>query len=371
MKSIIKMMLQIIRRLDYIILYKFYCLKYKENNNMVLFLSDSRESLTGNFYYIHEAIKNDYFIKTHFYKNTKMKHDKKSICRDMAMSKFILVDDFYPLIYPIPLRKTTKLIQVWHALGAFKTVGYARKGNNDKFSMTHRNYTDAIVSSEDIRIDYAKAFRMNIDRIHSIGIPRTDVFFNESYKQQIKERLYNEYPILKNKKVILFAPTFRGNNIHNAYYDYDKISFDSMRKDLKDDFVCIFKMHPFVKNKPKEILESDFYLDLSDVREINDLLFITDILITDYSSVIFEAALLNIKTIFFAYDLNDYISKRDFFYPYETYTYGPVVKNEDELLEAIHNIDIDNIKLEQFKTRFISSCDGSSTERFVNILLKE
>lgn len=371
MKSMIKTILQVIRRLDYIILYRYYCLLYKEDKNSVLFLSDSRETLTGNFYYIHEKIKEDYKIRTHFYKSTQVKHNKKAICKDMAVSKYILVDDFYPLIYPIPLRKSTKLIQVWHALGAFKTVGFARKGNKDKYSMTHRNYTDAIVSSDCIRKDYAKAFRMNVKDIHSIGIPRTDVFFDEEYKEKTRERLYNKYPLLKDKKVILFAPTFRGNNIHNAYYDYDKLSFETFKNELQEQYVCIFKMHPFVKNKPLENLDSDFYLDLTDEREINDLLFITDILITDYSSVIFEAALLNIKTIFFAYDLNEYISNRDFFYSYETYTYGSVVKNENELFDAIRYGENDALKLNEFKNKFISSCDGCSTERFINVLLKE
>lgn len=128
-------------------------------------------------------------------------------------------------------------------------------------------------------------------------------------------------------------------------------------------------MHPFIKQR-SQVLDSHFFLDLSSQREINDLLFITDILITDYSSVIFEASLLNIPTIFFAYDLENYISERDFFYPYSEYTYGPVVKNEEELVKAIRHPVIDQQKLERFKEKFVASCDGHASERFVEVLLE-
>ena len=121
------------------------------------------------------------------------------------------------------------------------------------------------------------------------------------------------------------------------------------------------------KNKVEETLDSSFYLDFSSEREINDLLFITDVLITDYSSVIFEASLLNIHTIFFAPDLDEYISSRDFYYPYSDYTFGPVVDNTEDLIEAICNGEIDMKKISKFRKQFCSSCDGKSAQRFVDL----
>lgn len=325
--------------------------------------------MTGNFAFIYQEIKMDYDVIQHLYSSMKEKHDKKTICKDMATSHYILIDDFYPIIYPIPLRKKTKLIQVWHAVGAFKTVGFARKQNHDRFSMTHRNYDATIVSSSSIRKDYAKAFRMSEDKIYNIGIPRTDIFFDDIYIENKKQELYRKYPMLKDKKVILFAPTFRGNNIQQAYYDFDEIDFKQLQNNLFQDYFCIIKMHPFIKNKIVN-LDTNFYLDLTFEREINDLLLVSDILITDYSSVIFEASLLNLHTIFFAYDLNDYIEKRDFFYPYQEYTYGPLVTNQKELEYAILNSTIDNEKIKKFKQKFMSNCDGHSTQRFVKTFLK-
>ena len=365
--------LQIVRRLDYILLYKFFCLMTKANSRQILILSESREQLSGNLKYIDEKIDKNKYKVEYFFKNSIMLKstfsEKKKLCKLMASSKFILVDDFIPLMYPIPLRKGTRFIQVWHAMGAFKKVGFSRLGKNggpSPRSLTHKNYTDAIVSSMDIRKNYAEAFGISIDKVHAIGIPRTDIFFNECYKNTIREELYEKYPQLKEKKVILFAPTFRGSGVKTAHYDYSWISFEKLEEKLGNEYIFLVKMHPFVKEITKEQIASDFFINLSQEREINDLLFITDILVTDYSSVIFEASLLNIKTVFFAPDLQEYIKDRDFYYSYDKYTFGPVVEDTVGLIKAIKEEKQDEQKLQYFKKKFCDSCDGKSAERFVN-----
>lgn len=370
--------LQHLRRIDYIIYYLCYRALNPVKSNQILILSESRESLSGNLKYIDDEIDKEkfdvvYSLKENIIKKRSAK-EKRFLCKMLATSKYILIDDFMPIIYPIPLRKDSKLIQVWHAMGAFKTVGFSRlgkEGGPSPRSITHRNYTDVIVSSEKIRKNYAEAFKISVDKVHAIGIPRTDVFFDSNYKEHIKEQLYSKYPILKEKKVVLFAPTFRGNGIKTAHYDYSWISFGDLQKNLGDEYVVVLKMHPFIKNKPKEELDKSFYLDLSDEREINDLLFITDVLVTDYSSVIFEASLLEICTVFYTPDYDDYVENRDFYYPFEDYTYGSVAKNQGELIESIKNEKFDNEKLRNFKEKFCSSCDGKSSERFVNFFFKE
>ena len=368
MLSFIKMIGQIVVRLDYIFLYLFYRCTTTINDKKVLFLSDSRKEMSGNFKFIYDEIHNDYEI--YQYLKGEKKH-KREYCKHLATAHYILVDDFYPIIYAIPLRKGTELIQVWHAVGAFKTVGYARNNNKDIFSLTHKNYTGAIVSSSAICKDYAKAFGISVDKVKNTGVPRTDVFFDENYISNKKEEIYAKYPMLKDKKVILFAPTFRGDRIDEAYYDYNQVDFEKFKNTFSDEYVCIMKMHPFVKNACEQKLDSSFYLDLTCEREINDLLFITDILITDYSSVIFEASLLDIYTIFFVYDLEDYTKNRDFFYPFEKYAFGPVCKNEEELSNAILNKKEDVEKREAFRKFFMENCDGKATKRFVKTFFKE
>lgn len=113
MKSLVKTILQIVIRIDYIALYLVCRIRYRINDKKILFLSDSRSDMSGNFAFIYEAVKDDFEVKS-FLHNTN-KGTKLSFCKELATAKYILVDDFYPLIYPIPLRKETELIQVWHA----------------------------------------------------------------------------------------------------------------------------------------------------------------------------------------------------------------------------------------------------------------
>lgn len=375
-KGFIKRILQKIKRTEYIILYNHYKIIYNLNENKVLFLSDSRENLSGNFEFIYKELQNyPYELNCFFKKSLKEKKsfkEKKQLCKLIAQSKFILVDDFYPIIYSLKLRKETQLIQVWHAMGAFKTVGYSRMGKPGgptSKSLTHKNYTAAITSSEAIRKNYAEAFDMNIEKIHAVGIPRTDIFFDNEYINNTKQKLYNKYPNLKNKKVVLFAPTFRGNGQNSAHYDFSLIDFNKIKQSLGKEYVFIIKLHPFIKNTSEIPDDDDFFINLTSEREINDLLFITDILITDYSSVIFENSLLNNKVIFFVPDLNEYIGSRDFYYEFNKYTYGDVVYNTNQLINSIINPSTDNKKLNEFKEFFCSACDGNATKRFVEKLI--
>lgn len=363
------------RYLDFIIYYTFYKVFTKEKSKQVLMLSDSRASLSGNLAFLDDELKKgDYQINYFFKKSLKEKksnEEKRYICKQIAESKYVVIDDFYPIIYALHLRKSTRLIQIWHAMGAFKTVGFSRlgkPGGPNPRSITHKNYTDAITSSESIRKNYAEAFSMDIKNVHATGIPRTDIFFDESYKKSTIERIYMKYPQLKDKKVVMFAPTFRGNGQNSAYYDFDWLDFKQLRESLQNEYVFVLKLHPFIKNTEVLPPDDDFFINLTHEREINDLLFVTDILITDYSSVIFEASLLNIQTIFYVPDLEEYIASRDFYYPFETYTFGDVTKNTNELIESIKHGKNDIKRLDEFKEFFCGACDGNATKRAVEQL---
>ena len=164
MENILKIAAQKLRYLSLTTYYNHYK-KQPINQKQVLFLSQSRKELSGNFYYIRQAMQDRFIVKSVLSDDS---ITNKMLARLMAESHYILLDDFYPAIYPVHLREETRLIQVWHAIGAFKTVGYARK--NSMLTLTHRGYTDAIVSSPSIINDYARAFHMDPRNIHPIGI---------------------------------------------------------------------------------------------------------------------------------------------------------------------------------------------------------
>lgn len=368
--------LQRLRRLDYIIYYKYYCYKKSVEKNTVLMLSDSRETLGGNFKFIDKELKKqtykvDYFLKKNL-SERKTNKEKKLLCKMMAESQYILLDDFYPIIYAISIRKETKVIQVWHALGAFKTVGFSRvgkPGGPNPRSLSHKNYSAVITSSEFVRKNYAEAFGISLDKVYATGIPRTDVLFDGEYKSCIRESLYGKYPQLQEKKVILFAPTFRGNGQKTAYYNFEWIDFEKLKVALEDEYCFIIKLHPFVHNIEEIPGDDEFFLNMTQEREINDLLLVTDILITDYSSVIFEAALLNIDTVFYVPDLEEYTASRDFYYPFDEYVFGKLAETNEELIEAIKVPQNDVGKKEAFKKKFCEACDGEAAKRVVDELM--
>ena len=343
----------------------------------ILFVSSRRTDLTGNIAYVNNVLK-ERNAKVLFWLvpgKTKFMTYKNflKLAKCLAKSKVVVVDDFSPVLNEVWEMKNRILIQLWHACGAFKTFGFSRLGKDGgpiQISNNHRYYNYAIVSSDEIRRFYAEGFGIDVKNVKALGMPRTDDFFREEYKQEIRSRLYEKYPQLKNKRVIMFAPTFRGNGAGSAYYPFERFDVKSLLEGLPDDYMIIIKHHPFVEQKhPVDKAVEDRVMDLSADSEINDLLFITDILITDYSSVIFEASLLNIPMIFYAYDLEDYVVNRDFYYPFRNFVPGIIVRSLPEINKSILDKDFELYKVDTFKNRFFDDLDGKSSERVADFIM--
>lgn len=213
---------------------------------------------------------------------------------------------------------------------------------------------------------------MTRDKIYPIGIPRTDLFFNGDAKREMISEFYRKYPMLRGKRLVLFAPTFRGDTKEKAYYPREWFDPAELISRLPEDYALGIKLHPFIKEKigiPQELCDRVF--DFSSEREINPLLLVTDTLITDYSSVIFEYALLDKNIVFYLPDLSEYDRDRSFFYDISEYIYGTVCRSRDGLSEAVSEPRSIPFKKEEFFNRFLQSCDGNSTERFVNEILRK
>lgn len=372
MNKLVSMLYPTLQRIRYakFIAYYNHFKKAPLRENSILMFTTSRGKLGGNLLAIKNYIeKNNLPFEVTVFTSVNMP-DLKAVAEKMAESKFILVDDYEPVVYTIKLRDGQDLIQVWHAMGAFKKFGYSRSTAN-KSSLTHKNYTKAIVSSPELTGIYAEAFGIDESKIYPVGVPRTDMLFDEEYKSETIERLYKKQPLLKNKKICLFAPTFRGNNVNDGHYPEEFFDVESFVNSLPDEWAVIIKYHPFIKNAPV-IPDSVKHrvFDLTDERDINDILFITDVLVTDYSSVIFENAIVENSLVLYAPDLNNYTGDRGFYFDYNDYSCGKIVTNKKNLAAAVINADFKNEKSEEFKMRFVSLCDGKSCERFVKEILK-
>lgn len=377
MKSLLKKMYPFLQRASKIfdiIIYRICACIFKVHSQRILIATNTKNELSGNLLYIYNELKKyDYDIKIMLINKAKfierMKYNYKLLYY-VATSKYILIDDFFPLMYVLKIRKGTKFIQVWHALGAYKKVGYSRQDIGNPKSLTHKNYTDTIVSSDSIVDNYAEAFGIEKEKVHPLGIPRTDLFYNKETIENTKKELYKKYEILKDKRIILFAPTFRGKGRKSAHYPEEYINFDCIYDNLQSNDLFIIKLHPFIKNKI-EIKEEyrDKIIDMTDYKDINELLLITDLLITDYSSVIFDYSFMEKPVVFYVPDLKEYGDSRSFYYDYDEYMYGVVAKNQEELVGAFSISSVDNEKITKFKEKFLNCCDGNSTKRFVKELI--
>lgn len=347
--------------------------------NRIVFLSNRRDDLTGNFEFVNDILKQDSSLDLRYVldSNEVKSMHLGSLIRMawyFGSSRVILVDDYCELFFRLPKRRGTSLIQLWHACGAFKTFGCSRMGRpggQGQQSPNHRSYDYALVSSGNIAGFYAEGFGISEEKAVATGIPRTDVFFDQEYKAKIQEAFYQQYPKLREKKILLFAPTFRGNGKLSGYYPVDRLDVNRLYEDLNEEYAIIVKHHPFVNNR--SVIQKkyrDYIIDLSDNSELNDLLFVTDVLITDYSSVVFEASLLDIPMLLYAYDLERYISSRGFYYEYEDMAPGKIVRTYTSLVEAVNQRDFENDKLEEFKKRFFDDLDGKSSERTVDLIRK-
>ncbi|MFB6766783.1 CDP-glycerol glycerophosphotransferase family protein [Bacillus altitudinis] len=368
------------KRVMFQILYQLFCI-LPVKQNKITFASDSRTDLSGNFEFVYQELLNrDETFDFQFFLKESI-NTKKSIAEYVQMayhfatSRQILIDDFYPIIYPLKIRKNADLVQLWHAVGAFKTFGYSRiglPGGPSPTSKNHRNYTKVIVSSDHIRKHYAEGFGVDIENVIATGVPRTDFFFDEAKKAEVRSSLYEEYPFLKGKKVILFAPTFRGNGQQSAHYPFEVLNYDQLYQELNSEYIFLFKIHPFVKNQINIPYQySEFFYDFSDFREINELLLIADVLITDYSSVCFEFALLQKPMIFFSYDVDEYIRTRDFYYEYFSFIPGPLARTCRELVSIVKNNQYEFEKLDSFVQYFFDELDGQSSKRVVDSIFLE
>ncbi|MDR0314782.1 MAG: CDP-glycerol glycerophosphotransferase family protein, partial [Oscillospiraceae bacterium] len=350
--------------------------KLKVRVNRVAFFSNRRGDLSGNFEHIYDCLKDgDMDLRTLLTPVPYHRMSYSEIFKFVYLyntSKVILIDDFYELTSIVKKKPEVKLIQVWHACGAFKTFGFSRLGKPGgprQLTPHHRCYDYALVSAQRISRFYAEGFGIPINRVVAAGVPRTDVFFSDEYRKEKIEDFYRKYPKLKNKKIMLFAPTFRGNGRLTGYYPADRFDLKTVYEGANGQYAIIVKLHPFIKDSfiiPPEY--KDYILDFSDESEINDILFVTDLLVSDYSSVIFEASLLNIPMIFYAFDLNEYIATRDFYYEYKDFLPGKLVYDMDELLRAINTSDFETEKIDEFKSTFFDDLDGKSSSRAAKLI---
>ena len=294
----------------------------------------------------------------------------------LATARVTVVDDYFFPMYVVDKRRGTTFVQVWHASGAFKKFGYSviqKSFGADELYISpvkiHTNYDVCLVSSMRVAPFYAEAFDQPLDRFQShTGIPRTDVLFGE-LAHRAAARVRARYPLPGGRRVILYAPTFRGESVVSASYD-DVLDLERLAATLGDDHVVLMRLHPFVRDAlhiPAALAE--FAIDVSGHPDINELMLVSDLLVTDYSSAIYEFSLLGRPICFLAPDHAAYEGERGFYFDYLTGVPGPVFTTTDELASYIRAGRFDTARVEAFRAASFDVADGHASARVVDRIL--
>jgi CDP-ribitol ribitolphosphotransferase len=339
----------------------------KVQGNRISFIIDSRESFKGNLDYIKNEFEKRGDFEFHFFYKDKL---SLGSFKNLSGSKYIFLNDnFFPLAF-MDFKSENEIVQLWHAPGASKKFGGSVDiESREILSKISENTDCLIVTSKNIIDYYAEAFQMPKNKIKALGLPRMDYYFENHDLDKLKADFCKKYNVLPDKKIILYAPTFRDEEKYNNVFNY--LDLDEFNRQLGEDYVLALRLHPKIKNFYRDDISSEGkYVDVSNFESEQELMMISDILITDYSSIMIEYSALDKPTVFFTYDLDEYLTnERGFYYDFKTTVPGPIVYTSEELVDVIKNDKFDKSKISEFVKSQFDEIDGHSSERIVNYLL--
>jgi teichoic acid glycerol-phosphate primase len=289
----------------------------------------------------------------------------------LATARHVFVDNYFAFLSVMNFKPGVECIQLWHAAGAVKRFGmedpnfYDRTVSAQKrFKKVYARFDKVVVGSDSMTPVFKKAFNLKDEQFLKTGIPRTDFFYDEAAKSVAMSEVYATYPEIESKKVILYAPTFRRDELEGQEIG---LEVEKMTAALGTEYMLLIRMHPAVKMNYVDT-ELAGVLDVSAYPNVNHLLLVTDYLLSDYSSMPYEFALLNRPQIFFPYDLDDYEKESGFWSSYEEVVPGPIVKSTDEIIELIRKDDFDLGEISAFSSRWNRYSMGHSSRALIDYL---
>ncbi|WP_193708327.1 CDP-glycerol glycerophosphotransferase family protein [Alkalibaculum sporogenes] len=338
------------------------------NKKKITFISYFENKLTGNFKLISKELQkrdNDYKLVFLIHKFNNSLLDKLYYVLYFAIqtyhintSAIVLLDGNNFPVCNITKKKQTTIIQIWHACGGIKKFGY---DINRRFDI--KNYDYVYVAGNEFKCTFSSAFQVEQDKVISLGVAKTDILYNEGKMESYKELVYNKYPQIKNKKVVLYAPTFRGDGAFDR--QYVNIDLEYLYNKLGQDYILLYKLHPFLESISLGKDNNDNIINVNNI-DLYKLFSVTDILISDYSAIIFDFSILERPIILYTPDLVVYEEERGFYYNYREFAPGPICFNEEEIAEVIATQNYKLDRVQDLKYKYFDYHDGLSTQRIAN-----
>ena len=286
----------------------------------------------------------------------------------LATSKACVVDSYIIPVSNLKHKKELLIIQIGHGLVNSKKMGYQtlkkESGRNEKLAKLmnmHRNYDYVISTSKETSPYLAQAFNVDISKILDFGPPKLDYILDAKSK---KHNVLSKYPKINDKSVILYVSTFR------TYKD------DYLDKFIQhmplEKYNIIIHLHPLNDTLHPEyddkINQTKGVYRCGDVPTV-DLLSIADHVVTDYSSFMFEAAIVGVPVYLFVPDYDKYLEKNGLNVDLLNEFQGAAFKDAKQLFQTIDKNNYDFQQLEKFKNKHIENADGNSTKKLISLIV--
>lgn len=279
-----------------------------------------------------------------------------------AVAEYVFICDYYLPVASCRKRPETRVVQLWHSCGLMKKIAY---DTGEDIPKNYRgnmfgNYTYLTLSAEVCVPVHARALQLAKSHIHATGVSRTDYYFDPAWNGKCRKQFFEQHPQARGKKIALWAPTFRGNAAAPRLEGQQQMM--EAAKELAPDWYVILKAHPHV----------DAHGRVSNCEiPTEELLAVADVLITDYSSVLFDYLLYEKPAVLFAPDLQEYEDGRGFYLDYQSIPFE-LARTRQELAEAVRGSGIWYAKhkkeIQDFQEHYVGACDGRATERILSLI---
>jgi len=277
----------------------------------------------------------------------------------------IYCDNYFAFTAGLKRRSTQRLIQLWHASGAIKAFGWGdpqtqqrSTADQQRFQAVYDQMTDFVVGSEKMGQVFASSYQLPKTRMRVLGYPRSDRYCQPDWVRATRAAIYAKYPALQGRDVILYAPTYRAGVTFTLPADFSQLK-------LADNQVLVLKLHPHLADQAQRLYERyPNLITLVPTFSTDELLTVTNTLISDYSSVIFDYALLPNcqKIVFFTFDWDSFQRSVGLQADFKQWAPGTFVKTTaalDQVLKQPANPS----QLASFNQLWNTKNDGQATER--------
>ncbi|SNU08301.1 CDP-glycerol glycerophosphotransferase, TagB/SpsB family [Lachnospiraceae bacterium] len=286
----------------------------------------------------------------------------KAFMKEYAAAGYVYICSYFLPVSSCDKRPETKVIQLWHSGGLLKKMGYDTLDDIPEYYKGNvtANYDLVTVSSEVCVPVWERALKLPAGITKATGLARTDIYFDDDWNYEKREEFYNLYPDARGKRIVLYAPSFSGNAADPECAGIEGIRRVFQRID--DKYFLIIKLHPNLRNKYPE-----YFSERSVSISTEDILPVTGILITDYSSVLFDYCLYRRPFILYTPDIDSYKKTRGFYVDIEKFP-APIAKTEEELEIILKNktyFDYSEQDYEDFCMKYMGECKGNSIDNIL------